>query len=58
MVVFAHRGAGLEPGGLGRGSGAGGGDLDQCSHDFIVAGEGKELSDHSQMTMVRSILKL
>jgi len=38
VVVFADRGACLEPLGLGGGSLADGGDLHQFGHGFIVAG--------------------
>ena len=44
MVVLADRRTSLEPCGLGRGCCAGGGDLDQFSHIFIVAGSGMKTS--------------
>jgi hypothetical protein len=58
VVVFAHRGARFKPRGLGHGSNADGGDLDQFCHIFIVAGGTFKPSDYGQVTMVRYILKL
>ncbi len=73
VEVLAAGGAGLEPLGLGGGSCAGGGDLDEIKHRLtahmtIVAGGAARLvvarcrasirvADHGQMTMVRSTLE-